>query len=133
MTTVVQPGGTNVREDPMTLRGAPVFTMIAIVGLGLQAEAQAPCPELLQLRNAASEALKQAMVAPPSERCGALYHASLATEATLNYAKNNHESCSISDRLLNQVEGSHREALQARRNVCAGRPLRSFPADIIQR
>jgi hypothetical protein len=117
----------------MVLRGVPAFTMIAIVGLGVQAEAQTPCPELVRLRNAATEAWKQAMRAPPSERCGALYHASLAAEATLKYANNNHESCDISVPLLNQVEGYHREAVQARDNACAGRPLRPYPADIIQR
>jgi hypothetical protein len=53
----------------MTLRGVPVFTMIAIVGLGVQAEAQAPCPELVRMRNAASDAWKQAMRVLPSERC----------------------------------------------------------------
>jgi hypothetical protein len=51
----------------MTLRRVPAFTMIAIVGLGVQAEAQAPCPELVRLRNAASEAWKQAMRVPPAE------------------------------------------------------------------
>jgi len=117
----------------MTLRRVPAFTMIAIVGLGVQAEAQAPCPEYLRLRNAATEAWKQAMRAPRSERCGALYHASLTAEATLMYADNNRESCNISVQLLNQVEGYHREAVQARDNACAGRPLRPFPADIIQR
>src|SRR5215467_7844188 len=117
----------------MTLRGVPAFTMIAIVGLGVQAQAQTPCPELVRLRNAASEAWKQAMSVPPSERCGALYHASLTAEATLNYANNNHESCNISVRLLNQVEGYHREAVQARDNACAGRPFRPYPADIIPR
>jgi hypothetical protein len=115
----------------MTLKGVPAFTMIAIVGLGVQVEAQTPCPELVRLRNAATEAWKQPMRAPPSERCGALYHAS--SEATLKYADNNRESCDISVRLLNQVEGYHREAVQARDNACAGRPLRPFPADIIQR
>jgi hypothetical protein len=117
----------------MALRRVLAFTMIAIVGLGVQAEAQAPCPELVRLRNAASEAWKQAMRVRPSERCGALYHASLATEATLDYANNNHESCHISVRLLTQVEGYHREAVQARDNACAGRPLRPYPPDIIQR
>ena len=117
----------------MTLRRVPAFTMIAIVGLGVQAEAQAPCPEYLRLRNAATEAWKQAMRAPRSERCGELYHASLAAEATLKYADNNRESCNISVQLLNQVEGYQREAVQARDNACAGRPLRPFPADIIQR
>jgi hypothetical protein len=117
----------------MTFRGVPVFTMIAIVGLGVQAEAQAPCPELVRMRNAASDAWKQAMRVLPSERCGARYQASLAAEATLNYANSNHESCHISDRLMNQLEGYHREAVQARENACAGRPLRPFPPDIIQR
>src|SRR5260370_38849285 len=110
----------------MTLIGVPAFTMIAIVGLGVQAEAQPPCPELVRRRSAATEAWKQAMRVPPSERCGELYHASLAAEATLKYANNNRESCDISVPLLNQVEGYHREAVQARDNACAGRPLRPF-------
>jgi hypothetical protein len=119
----------------MTLRRVPAFalTMIAIVGFAVQAEAKAPCQELVRLRNAASEAWKQAMRVPSSQRCGALYHASLATRATLNYANNNHESCNIPVPLLNQVEGYHREAVQARNNACAGRPLRPYPAAIIQR
>jgi hypothetical protein len=117
----------------MTLKGVPAFTLIAIVGLGVQVEAQAPCQEYLRLRNAANEAWKQAMRVPPSERCGALYHASLAAEATLKYANNNHESCDISVPLLNQVERYYREAVQARDNACSGRPLRPYPADIIQR
>ena len=100
----------------MTLVGVTAFTMIAIVGFGVQADAQTPCQEYLRLRNAANETWKQAMSVPPSERCGALYHASLAAEATLN-----------------QVERYHREAVQARDNACAGLPLRPYPADIIQR
>ena len=36
-------------------------------------------------------------------------------------------------RLLSQVEGYHRDAVQARHNACAGRPLRPYRADIIQR
>ena len=117
----------------MTLIGLPAFTMIAIVWLGVQAEAQTPCPELVRLRNAATEAWKEAMRVSPSERCGALYHASLAAEATLKYANNNRESCDISVQLLNQVERYDREAVQARDNACAGRPLRPYPADIVPR
>ena len=117
----------------MPLRRVPAFTLIAIVGLVVQADAQAPCPELMRLRNAASEAWKQAMRAPASERCGTLYQASLAAEATLNYANSNRESCHIADRLLNQVAGYHRHAVQARDNVCGGRPLQPFPPDIIKR
>lgn len=125
----------------MTLRRAAAFAFTivivglggAIVGLGGQAEAKAPCQELMRLRNAASEAWKHAMTVPPSQRCGALYHASLATKATLNYANSNHESCNVSVPLLNQVEGYHREAVQARANACGGRPLRPYPAELIQR
>ena len=117
----------------MTLKRVPAFTIIAIVGLGVQVEAQTPCPELVRLRNAATEAWRQAMRVPPSERCGALYQASLAAQATLKYADNNRESCDISVSLLDQVERYHREAVQARDNACAGRPVRPFPPDIIQR
>jgi len=93
----------------MKLIGVLAFTMIAIVWLGVRAEAQTPCPEEVRLRNAATEAWRETMKAPPSERCGALYHASLAAEATLNYANNNRESCAISVPLLNQVEGYYRK------------------------
>ena len=116
----------------MTLKGVPVFTLIAMVWLGAQAEAQTLCPELVRLRNAATEAWKEAMRAPPSERCGALYRASLAAQVTRDYADNNRESCDVSVRSLSQVEGYHREAVRARDNACAGRPLRPYPADIIQ-
>jgi hypothetical protein len=107
----------------MALKAMSAFAMITMLGLGVQVEARTPCQEYLRLRNAATEAWKQAMRAPPSERCGALHHASLAAEATLKYADNNRESCDISAQLLNQVEGSHHEAVQARDNACAGRPL----------
>jgi hypothetical protein len=40
----------------MALRGAPALTIIVLLGLGVQAKAQAPCAEVLRLRNAASEA-----------------------------------------------------------------------------
>jgi hypothetical protein len=117
----------------MTPIKMPAVTMIAIVWLGVQAEAQTPCPELLRLRNAATEAWKDAMRVSPSERCGALYHASSAAEATLKFANDNRDSCNVSVPMLNQVEGYHSEAVQARDNACAGRPLRPYPADIIQR
>jgi hypothetical protein len=98
----------------MTLRGVPAVTIIVLLGLGVQAKAQGPCAEVLRLRNAASEAWKHAMSAPASQRCGALAQVSVATEATLNYADNNRQSCNISDRLLNEVDGYHRQAVQAR-------------------
>ena len=117
----------------MTLQGVATFTMFALVGPTVQAEAQAPCQDYLRLRNAASEAWKQAMRAPRTDRCEALSRASLAAEATLTYADVNRESCAISGELLNQVEGYRREAVQARDNACAGRPVQPYPADILHR
>ena len=116
----------------MRLIAIPAFAMITTIGLGVQAEARTPCQEYLRLRNAATEAWKEAMRAPPVERCGALNHASLAAEATLDYANNSRESCNISVRLLDDVKGFHRDAVQARDNVCAGRRMRPFPPDIIR-
>ncbi len=117
----------------MRLIGVSAFAMIASVCLGVRAEAAAPCPEVVRLRNAATEAWKDAMKAPPSERCGALDQASSAAEATLKFASDNRQSCNISVPLLDQVEGYRRQAVQARDNVCAGRPMQPYPADIIQR
>jgi hypothetical protein len=116
----------------MTLIRVTICTMIAMAWLGAQAQAQPPCPEVIQLRATASEAWKEAMTAPRPERCGALNHASLTAEATLTYANSNRESCNISARLLDDLEGYRRDTLQARDNVCAGRPMRPYPADIIR-
>jgi hypothetical protein len=109
----------------MKLIGLPAFTAIAMVCLGVQAEAQTSCPEPFRLRNAASDAMKRAMQSAPAERCGAFHTASMATEATLLYAN----SCHVSEPLLHQAEGYHRDAVQARKNACAGRPLRPYPAE----
>jgi hypothetical protein len=126
----------------MTLKKVSAFTIMAIliaiigvamIGLGVQVEAKTPCPELVRLRNVATEAWKRAMRAPQSDRCGALYQAALAAEATRKYADDNRQACNVSVSLLNQVERSDREAVQARDNVCAGRPLRPYPPDIIKR
>jgi len=111
----------------MTLKAIPAVAMITIIGLGVQVEAQTPCQEYLRLRNAATEAWKQAMRAPPSERCGALYHASLATVATLRYADNNREACDISVQILNQVNDT-----TARRYRLATMPVLDALFDHIQ-
>jgi hypothetical protein len=117
----------------MSLRAVAALAMMAIVEPTVQAKVQTPCPEVVLLRNAATAAWKQAMAGPSSERCGALNHAAAATEATFSYADNNRKSCNISVALLSQLEGYHREAVRARDNVCAGRPLRPYPPDIIRR
>ncbi len=118
----------------MMRTGLLAVTMIAgLIGFEVRADTRAPCAEVVQLRNSANAVWKRALSAPPAERCAALGEASQATEATLNYASDNRESCNISASLLSDVEGYHRQAVQARDNACAGRPLRPYPADIIRR
>jgi hypothetical protein len=109
-----------------------LLATIVLVGFAQQASAQTPCRELIELRNAANAAWKQAMKAPASELCFALGQASTATHATLRFAENNRETCAISNSLLSQVERYDRDASTARDNVCAGRPLRPYPPDIIR-
>jgi hypothetical protein len=118
----------------MMRTGLRTVAMIAVlIGLQVRAEAQPPCAEFVQLRSDANAVWKRALSAPASERCGALDQASQATAATFSYASDNRVACNVSASLLSQVEGYHREAVQARDNVCAGRPLRPYPADVIGR
>jgi hypothetical protein len=80
----------------MTLKGVAAFTIAIILVLGVRGEARTPCPELIQLRDAATAAWKQAMRAPALERCRILNQAAHAAENTLKYANNNREACDIS-------------------------------------
>jgi hypothetical protein len=116
----------------MTRIGVAALTAIAMLGLGIEAQA-APCPEYLRLRDAAAQAWGQAMRGSPAERCGALNHTASAAQATLKFANNNRDSCGISASLLDGLEKFHRQTVQARDNACAGRPLRPYPPEIIQR
>ena len=111
----------------------PALTSIALLGFCIQANAQAPCWELTQLRSEAQEALKQSMTVPASERCYMYIRLSVAWGAVAQYANDNRESCHISIPSLNEFEQYHRKAVKDRANVCAGRPLRPYPADVIQR
>ncbi|MBR0855360.1 hypothetical protein [Bradyrhizobium liaoningense] len=112
---------------------SPIAAMILLTGLGGAANAQAQCPELTRLRGEATEASKPVTRALISNRCGAYVRASLAWRAVVDYASDHQDVCEISDGSLSDLEKSHREAVVARDNVCAGRPVRPFPADIIQR
>jgi hypothetical protein len=49
------------------------------------------------------------------------------------YANDHRETCDISNISLNDFEKQHREAVEARKNVCAGRSARPYPAEIIRR
>jgi len=111
----------------------PALTIIALLGFCIQANAQALCPELTRLRSEVQEALKHSMTVPALERCYMYNRLSVAWGAVAQYASDNRESCHVSIPALNEFEQYHREAVKARDNVCAGRPLRPYPADIIQR
>jgi hypothetical protein len=106
------------------------FTVAALVGLGIPARAETPCPELERLRSEATEASKQVQRDPVSVRCGSYHRLARATEAIVEYVHDNRESCGISDQALERMERSHREVVRNRNNFCAGRPLWQFPSEV---
>ena len=57
----------------------------------------------------------------------------MAWGAVAQYANDHRETCDISILSVNEFEEYHRKAAKARDDVCAGRPARPFPPDIIQR
>ena len=123
-----------MRVNPMMRTRMPALAIIvALLGFCVQANAQALCPQLTRLRNEAQETLKQSRTVPASERCYMYNRLSRAWDAVVQYANDNRESCHISISSLNEFERYHSEAAKGRDNVCAGRPLRPYPPDIIQR
>jgi len=125
----------------------PALAMIALGGFFNQANAQAQCPELIRLRSEAVEAQSASADVPASSakprkptarglmssRCDALIRSSIAWRAVLQYADDHREMCDISIRSLGEFEKYYSDAVSARDNVCAGRPARPFPPEIIQR
>ncbi|MBC9881636.1 hypothetical protein G8O24_30370 [Bradyrhizobium sp. INPA01-394B] len=109
----------------------PVVAMIALAGTCGAAGAQAQCPELTRLRSEAVEASKPAARSLMAGRCETYVRASRAWNSVLDYAAEHQDVCNVSDRLLDDLDTYRREAATARSNVCAGRPVRPFPADIV--
>jgi len=109
--------------------------IIASTGFCSQANAQEQCPELARLRNEAANALK--LKGRPgslmSNNCEAHIRSTLAWGEMVQYANDHRESCDISVQSLSDFEKFHRAAVTARNNVCAGRPVQPFPAEIIRR
>jgi hypothetical protein len=110
----------------------PIVAVVTLAGIG-SAAGQTRCPELTRLRSEAVEASKPTARARTTSRCDTYIRASLAWSAVLAYANDHQDVCDISSRSLNDLEKYDRDAATARDNVCAGRPARPFPADIIQR
>jgi hypothetical protein len=111
----------------------PALAMIALGGFSNQANAQAQCPELTRLRSEAVAAQKPMRRGVVDSYCDAYIRTSMAWRAVLQYAEDHREMCDISIRSLSDFEKYYSEAVSARDNVCAGRPVRPFPAEIIQR
>jgi hypothetical protein len=107
--------------------------MMALVGFCSQAGAQALCPELTRLRGEAAAASEKVRGFPTWDRCAAYVRFFMAWDAVTQYANDHRETCGISSISLNDFEKQHREAVEARKNVCAGRSARPYPADIIRR
>jgi len=107
------------------------FATIALVGFCSDANAQTNCPELARLRGEAAEAAKQMTGVP--NRCEAYRRFSTAWGDIFRYANDHRELCNVSGVLLEEFEKRYREAAKARDNACAGRPLQSFPPEIIKR
>ena len=121
-----------------------VLVMATTAGFILPAEALADCPELEQLQSAYFEASqhvsehssKPSPWGPPPrptrELCEAYRHLSEATKAWLDYARQTGELCRFSG-LLPMMEREYNNAVEARDNVCSGRPVRPgfsiFPAE----
>ena len=112
----------------MKLTGAHRLTMAALAVVAMQVPARAECPELDRLRNAFIKAWD---VKEPA--CDHYWRLFLAAKAWDEYARRNVESCSISGHLLFQIEREYRDVAETRDNVCAGRPKRPLPAEIMPR
>jgi hypothetical protein len=126
--------GNRCEENPSMRTLMPALAMIVLIGFCSQANAQTQCPELTRLRSEAVEASKplgraRALI---SGSCEAYIRSSMAWGAMVQYANDHREMCDISFHSLGEFEKYHREAVTARDNVCAGRPIRPFPPDIIQ-
>jgi hypothetical protein len=108
--------------------GTRRLTMAALTVFVMQTQARAECPELDRLRVAFIKAWD---VKEPA--CDHYWRLSLAAKAWEEYACRNVESCSISGHLLFQIEREYRDVAETRDNVCAGRPKRPLPAEIMPR
>lgn len=111
----------------------PTLAITALIGFCGQANAQAQCPELTRLRSEAVGASKPARRALIPNQCELYIRSSMAWDEMVQYANDHREACDISMQSLSEFEQYRREAVTARDNACAGRPIRPFPPEIIRR
>jgi hypothetical protein len=135
---------------PVKPAGVRVLVMTALAGFVVPASALADCPELEQLQSAYFEALQHVSrlspkkspwdPTPPSPPtrglCESYRRLSEATKAWVEYARQTGELCRFSG-LLPMMEREYSNTVEARDNVCSGRPVRPgfsvFPAERIRR
>jgi hypothetical protein len=106
--------------------------MVILFGCCNHTNAQGRCPELARLRSEAAEAARQTIGVATPERCVAYGRSSDVWSAIVQYATEHRELCEFSNALLDELEKNHQKAVKARDNVCAARPARAFPPDIIR-
>jgi len=111
----------------------PALAIMALIGFGGPANAQTQCPELVRLRGEAAAVAKQRIGIPIMASCERYGRLANAWTAVAQYASAHRDVCEVSDRSLDDFEKYQREAVDARDNVCAGRPARPFPPEIIRR
>jgi hypothetical protein len=111
---------------------SPILALIVLVGFCSQASAQALCPELIRLRSEAAEASARVRDFSAPNRCAAYVRFSMAWDEIIQYANDHRGMCDISNISLSDFEKQHREAVEARKNICAGRSARPYPAEIIR-
>jgi hypothetical protein len=111
----------------------PAIAMIALAGFSSQLRAEQQCPDLTRLRSEVAEIAKRSLGAPLPERCDALIRISIAWAEASQYASDHRESCGLGEEALSELDKRHRAVVQQRDNICAGRPGRPYPADIIAR
>ena len=107
------------------------LVLLILVGLSIPASAQTQCPELTRLRAEAVAAAKPTRGAPALGRCESYIRTSIAWNDLAKYANDHREACDISPSTLDDIEKYHRDAVKARDNVCTGRPVLPYRADII--
>jgi hypothetical protein len=111
----------------------PACLAIALGGFCSYAHAQAQCPEFVRLHDAARDAQRPTVNGRIPGSCGAYVRSAQAWRALVEYADEYRVVCDISERSRDEFEKYRREAATRRDNVCAGRPARPFPPDIIKR
>jgi hypothetical protein len=131
---------------PVKPTGVHVLVMATLAGFVAPADTRADCPELEQLQRAYFDASEHIppnftkspwggmlMPSPPSrELCDSYRRLSETTKAWVEYARQHDELCRLSG-LLPMMEREYLRDVEARDNVCAGRPPRPgfsiFPAE----